>query len=223
MRIILLGPPGSGKGTQGDLIAEKYGYPKYSSGDLLRKAVRENTPLGKEAAAVMKKGELVDDEIVIELIREKISGQESKHGYILDGFPRNINQANKLKSMTGPTREIVLDIQLSEEDIIERLSDRLICPECKAIYSGKSQKQKKNMQCEKCDVDLIQRADDKPEVIRERMKVYEEQTKPLIDYYKEKKNYYPIDGSRSIEQVFKEICSVLDKELNLTSNEAVYK
>ena len=217
MRIILLGPPGSGKGTQGDLIAEKYGYPKYSTGDLLRRAVRENTPLGKEAAAVMKKGELVDDEIVIELIREKISGQESKHGYILDGFPRNINQAKKLESMTKTTREIVFDLQLNEEEIVKRLSDRLICPECKAIYTGKNRKQKEDLKCEKCDVDLIQRADDKPEVIRERLNVYEEQTEPLIFYYKGKKNYYPIDGSRSIEQIFKDICSVLDKELNFIS------
>jgi len=223
MRIILLGPPGSGKGTQGDLIAEKYGYPKYSSGDLLRQAVRENTPLGKEVAAVMKKGELVDDEIVIELIKEKISSKESNSGYILDGFPRNINQAKKLEGFTGPTKEIVFDIQLSEEEIIERLSDRLICPQCKSIYSGKNRKRKKNMKCEKCDVDLIQRADDKPEVIRDRLKVYEEQTEPLIAYYKEKNNYYPIDGSRSIEQVFKEICSVLDEELNLSNSEAVYK
>lgn len=217
MRIILLGPPGSGKGTQGDLIAEKYGYPKYSSGDLLRQAVKENTPLGKEAAAIMKKGELVDDEIVIELIKDKISGEESKHGYILDGFPRNLNQAKKLESMTDTAREIVFDLQLSEENIIERLSDRLICPECKAIYSGKDRKQKKNMKCEKCDLELIQRADDKPEVIRERLRVYEEQTEPLIDYYKKKKNYYPINGGRSIEQVFKDVCSILDKELNLSN------
>lgn len=217
MRIILLGPPGSGKGTQGDLIAEKYGYPKYSSGDLLRQAVRESTPLGKEAAEVMKKGGLVDDEIVIELIKEKISGKESKQGYILDGFPRNINQAKKLESMTDTEREIVFDIQLREENIIERLSDRLICPECKAIYAGKDLKQKKNMKCEKCDLELIQRIDDKPEVIKERLRIYEEQTESLIDYYKKKKNYYPINGGRSIEQVFKDICSVLDKESNFVS------
>ena len=217
MRIILLGPPGSGKGTQGDLIAEKYGYPKYSSGDLLRQEAKENTPLGKKVAAVMKKGELVEDEIVIELIKEKISGNESKHGYILDGFPRNINQAKKLENMTDTEREIVFDIRLSEEDIIERLSDRWICPKCKAIYTGKGRKQKKNMKCEECDLELIQRADDKPEVIRKRLRVYEEQTEPLIGYYQKKNNYYPINGGRSIERVFKDICSVLDKELNFSN------
>jgi adenylate kinase len=223
MRIILLGPPGSGKGTQGDLISERYGYPKYSSGDLLREIAKENTLLGRKVAAIIKRGELVDDEIVIELIKKKISKKESRRGYILDGFPRNLNQAKKLESLIETQKEIVFDIQLSEPDIIERLSNRLICPECKAIYSSKDLKQKKDQVCDNCGHKLIQRDDDKPEVIRERLQVYQEQTKLLIAYYKEKENYRPIDGKGSIEQVFDRICSVLDKELIFSENEAVLK
>jgi len=223
MKIILLGPPGSGKGTQGELIEERYGFPKYSSGDILRQVAKENTPLGKKVAEVMKKGELVDDEIVIQLIKEKISRKEGKQGYILDGFPRNLNQAKKLEAMIETSKEIVFDIQLSEEDIIERLSDRLICPECKAVYSSKDWRKNEKKTCKKCHVKLIQREDDKPEVIRERLKVYQGQTKPLIAYYKAKKNYYPIDGSGSIEQVFDKICLVLDRELMFSEGEAVLK
>jgi adenylate kinase len=174
-------------------------------------------------AAIIKRGELVDDEIVIELIKKKISKKESRRGYILDGFPRNLNQAKKLESLIETQKEIVFDIQLSEPDIIERLSNRLICPECKAIYSSKDLKQKKDQVCDNCGHKLIQRDDDKPEVIRERLQVYQEQTKLLIAYYKEKENYRPIDGKGSIEQVFDRICSVLDKELIFSENEAVLK
>ena len=215
MRIILLGPPGSGKGTQGTLIEEKYGFPKYSTGDMLRQEVRKGTILGKKAETVMKSGELVSDEIVFEMIKEKIIDSQDKKGYILDGFPRNLVQALKLESMDVQNREIIFNVELGESKVIERLSKRRVCPECKAIYtvSANDSVNPDLTECNECSARLIRRADDQPEVIRERLKVYYEETKPLLDHYKEKNGYHSINGDRVIEQVFSEICSILDRSL----------
>ena len=213
MRIILLGPPGSGKGTQGDLIEKKYGFPKISSGDLLRAAVQERTPLGKRAEAMMNRGELVNDDIVVEMIRERIAGIDCQNGYILDGFPRNIPQAQKLEEIDGKCQEIVFDIQLDIQTLVERISARRICPRCEAIYNLSIHRLKREGTCDVCGEDLIQRKDDTPDVIRERLRAYHEQTELLVDYYQKKKVFYEIDGSRKIETVFRDIQSILDKEI----------
>ena len=213
MRIILLGPPGSGKGTQGDLIEKKYGFPKISSGDLLRAAVQEGTPLGKRAEAIMNRGELVRDDIVAEMIKERIARIDCQNGYILDGFPRNIAQAQKLEEIDGKRQEIVLDIQLDIQTLVQRITARRICPRCGAIYNLLIRSPKREGTCDVCEESLIQRKDDTPEVIRERLRVYQEQTELLVDYYQKKEVFYEIDGSREILTIFKDIQSILDKEI----------
>jgi len=212
MRIILLGPPGSGKGTQGDLIAQKYGFPKISTGDLLREAVQEETSLGKKAEAAMNRGDLVSDELVMQIVAERITKEDCQKGCVLDGFPRNIKQTHMLESIESKPSEIVLDIRLSEERLIERLSSRTICSKCGHIYNLLVKAPDRSDICDACGGELVQRRDDKPEVIRERLKVYREETEPLVDYYQKKKNYHKIDGDKDIESVFQEIQTVLGEE-----------
>jgi len=211
MRIILLGPPGSGKGTQADLIEEKYGFPKISTGDMLRQAIQEETPLGKQAEKSVNRGELVSDDIVVAMLRERIFQEDCRRGYVLDGFPRNIPQARRLEELHKDPSEVVLDIRLSEESLIERLSARRVCSRCQAIYNLTVKPPKKKDVCDVCGGDLILRGDDNPEIIQERLKVYREQTEELVQYYKMKKLYHPINSSQEIENVFRDICTVLDK------------
>lgn len=214
MRIILLGPPGSGKGTQGDLIEEKYGFPKISTGDLLRNAVRLETDLGKKAEATMARGELVSDEIVLEVLKERIFQKDCRPGYLLDGFPRNISQANHLEEIVADASEIVLDIRLSDQTLVTRISARRICPQCGAIYNLLVKAPNKAGECDLCSGKIIQREDDTTEVIKKRLFVYHEQTEPLVEYYQDKSVYYGINGEGKIEGVFAAVCSVLDKEIN---------
>ncbi|MGD8534421.1 MAG: adenylate kinase [Candidatus Aminicenantes bacterium] len=213
MRIILLGPPGSGKGTQGNLIEKKYGLPKISTGDLLRSEVREGTQLGREAEARMNRGELVDDDIVVGMIQNRISKPEYQRGYIMDGFPRNIVQAQRLEEIDPERKEIAIEIYLSDQAIFDRLSARRTCPVCETIYNLKNKPPKKEPICDACGEKLILRDDDKPEVIKDRMKVYHEQTEILIDYYSKKKVYFKIEGEGTVETVFDNISSLLDREL----------
>ena len=212
MRIILLGPPGSGKGTQGNLIEKKYGLPKISTGDLLRSEVREGTQLGKEAETRMNRGELVDDDIVVGMIKNRIYKPEYKRGYIMDGFPRNIVQAQRLEEIDPERREMAIEIFLSDQAVLGRLSTRRTCPVCETIYNLKNKPPKKELICDACEKRLVLRDDDKPEVIKDRMRVYHEQTEILIDYYSRKKVYFKIDGDGTIETVFEKISSLLDRE-----------
>lgn len=213
MRVILLGPPGGGKGTQGELIEKKYRFPKISTGDLLRREVQEKTTLGEMAKAEMNQGELVKDDIVIEMIKHKIFQPDCKRGYILDGFPRNVGQARRLEEIEEKRQEIVIDIHLSEQTLIKRLSARRICSSCGAIYNLLARNPGKEGTCDICGSELIQREDDVPEVIKERLKVYHEQTEALIDYYSRKKVYFRIDGEGKIETISKNIYSILDREI----------
>lgn len=212
MRIILLGAPGSGKGTQATLIEKEYGFPKISTGDLLRQAVADETPLGKRAEEEMKKGGLVRDEIVVELVRGRINKEDCRQGYVLDGFPRNILQAQRLEEMNSQQPEIVIEIRVPEEVLIARLSARRICPQCDSIYHLLSSKPKKKGVCDSCGAELIQREDDRPEVIRERLRVYHRETEPLINYYLEQEKLFRVDGSGEVKEVFKSISSVLKEE-----------
>ena len=215
MRVILLGPPGSGKGTQGDLLGKKYSYPKISTGDILRLEVKEGTPLGKEAKAAMDRGELVSDDIVVEMVKKRILHPDCRKGYVLDGFPRNVSQAQRLEEMEGNRAEIVMDISLTEKALISRLSARRVCFRCGAVYNLLARHPKKDGLCDVCQSKLIQRQDDRPGVIKERLRVYHRQTEPLIGYYKEKKIYHRIDGEGKIETIFDEISSILDRKIIL--------
>ncbi len=222
MRIILLGPPGSGKGTQGDLIAQEYGFPKISTGDLLREAVRDETSIGKKAKAAMNRGDLVNDDLVQKLLEERIAKQDCQKGYILDGFPRNIKQARMLEGMADQQAELVLDIRSSEERLIERLASRRLCSWCGKIYNLFVKAPDRPTICDACNAELIQRQDDMPDVIIERLKVYRKESEPLVEYYKKKKNYHRIEGDSDIKSVFQSIQTVLSGELaKLSQKEAV--
>lgn len=214
MRIILFGPPGSGKGTQGDLIEKKYGIPKISSGDLLRRAVKEGTELGRKVKVYMNSGELVADELVVEMIQEKISHNNYSSGYLLDGFPRTIPQAIKLEEMDQNRPEIVFDIHLSDQSIIDRLSARRICLSCGEIFNLQDRPPKKAEVCDNCGEKLVQRKDDSPEVIQRRLKVYHEEKVAVLDYFSSRKTYHRINGEEEIIRVFAAISTILDREIS---------
>ncbi len=213
MRVILLGPPGSGKGTQGDLIEKRYNFPKISTGDLLRQAVQEGTPLGKKAASEMNRGELVSDSIVEEIVKGRISYADCRQGYVLDGFPRTISQAKSLERMDGARPEIVIEIVMDAQTLVNRLHSRRICSQCGAIYNLEVLRPKKDGVCDICQGSLIQREDDRPEVIKERLRVYQEKTAPLRDYYLRKNVYHRLDGRAQMNTVFGEISLILDTKL----------
>ena len=218
MKIILLGAPGSGKGTQGDLVTKTYGYPRISTGDLLREAVSLGTALGQEAKAIMERGDLVADDLVVRMVEERTTKPDCAVGYILDGFPRTINQARKLDSIDQNHREVVIEIYLPDQVVVDRLSARRICSNCGTIYNLLSNIPEAENVCDVCSGKLIRRDDDMPEVIQDRLKVYHEQTEPLVDYYKAKTNYYQINGEGIIEDIFARVREVLDKAIDKTEN-----
>jgi adenylate kinase len=213
MRVILLGPPGSGKGTQAVLIEKRYGFPKISTGDILRAAVQEGTPLGLKVRDLMNRGELVGDDIVASLVEERIQRPESRNGYVLDGYPRNLAQARDVERMDGSRPELALEIALSEQLLLERLSRRWVCLRCKAVTTQAKPGEVPGNRCPECREPLVQRDDDKPEIIRERLKVYQEQTRPLRDYYAGKNVFQLVDGSGTMEGVFLLLSAVLDARL----------
>jgi adenylate kinase len=214
MRLILLGPPGSGKGTQGDLIEDKYGFPNISAGDLLRDAVEKETPLGLDAKKDMNEGKLVKDSLIIELIKQRIHKQDCKDGYTLDGFPRNISQAESLEKIDSVENEIAIDIKISDSMVLERLSSRYICTDCNNIYNIGREDFSEEARCDRCGGKLVQRKDDRPEVIKKRLDVYHKETEKLIDYYKKKNVYQPVNGEKSRKVVFKRISSLINQFIN---------
>jgi len=216
MRVILLGAPGSGKGTVAEGLRSAYGFPKISTGDLLRAAVRERTPLGLKAEAQMGKGGLVDDAIVLALLGERLAREDCRDGYTLDGFPRNIAQAESLEALGASGPEVVFDLQVGEEVIFRRLTNRRTCPSCEAIYHVINKPPKKEGTCDVCGTALVQRADDKPEVIAERLKTHHAKTEPLIARYAAKGTLYRIDGGRTPEATFAEVKKVLDAVMGET-------
>lgn len=213
MRVILFGPPGCGKGTQGTLIEKKYGFPKIATGDLLRSEAQEGTLLGKEAELKMRRGELVSDDIVIEMIRSRVFRPEYQRGYVLDGYPRNLAQAQSLEKIDPDRDEVAIEIYLSDQAVFDRLGARRVCVNCETIYNLNDKPPKKEEVCDDCGEELIQRDDDKPEVIKDRLRVYHQQTEALIGYYSRKKAYFRVAGEGRVETVFDRICSVLDGEL----------
>jgi len=213
MRVILLGAPGSGKGTQAVLIESRYGFPKISTGDILRSAVQDGTPVGLKVRDLMNRGELVGDDIVAALVEEQIRRPECRNGYVLDGYPRNLAQARDVERMDGSRPEAALEIGLSEEILLERLSGRRICPRCKTVTALTGPVGERNNRCPACRGHLVRRDDDEPEVIRERIRIYREQTRPLREYYTNKNVFSLIDGSGTVDGVFLLLSIVLDARL----------
>ncbi len=213
LKIILLGAPGAGKGTQGNLISKKYGFPKISTGDILREAVKNRTPLGMKAKEKMDKGELVDDEIILGIIKERVSREDCKDGFILDGFPRNIKQAEEFEKLGIEGKELAILFDVKDEEIIRRLSSRRVCKKCGAIYNLVVSPPKKEGICDKCGGELIQRDDDKPEVIKRRLSVYKEQTEPLVEFYEKKGILGKVNAEGEIEEIFNSVCDIIGQYL----------
>jgi len=213
MRLVLLGAPAAGKGTQAKKLIDKYGIPQISTGDILRKAVADGTPLGKEAKSYMDKGELVPDSVVIGLVKERLAQDDCKNGYILDGFPRNTAQAETLDSvlaeMNSPL-DVALSIDVDKDDLMKRLTGRRTCKGCQQMYNIYFSPPQKEGVCDKCGGELFQRDDDKEETIKNRLEVYERSTAPLIEYYSKKGILKSVKGVGSIDEIFNKICSVLD-------------
>lgn len=214
MRIVLLGPPGAGKGTQAKKIADKFGIPHISTGDILRKAIADKTLLGKQAAEYLEKGLLVPDDLVIAMVKSRLDMEDCKNGFLLDGFPRTVKQAESLDEYMQEKDiklNIVLNIEVKQDTLIERFTGRRVCEQCGATYNIKSSPPKEPGLCDKCGGRLIIRDDDKPETVKKRLEVYETSTAPLIGYYKEKNLLINIDGSGSIDDVFEDILEHLKK------------
>lgn len=214
MRLVLLGAPGAGKGTQAKKLIEKYGIPQISTGDILRAAVAAGTPLGKEARSYMDKGDLVPDSVVIGLVRERITQDDCKKGYILDGFPRNTVQAETLDRMLNELNmpiDSALSVDVPFDDLLKRLTGRRTCKNCNQMYNTYYSPPQKEGVCDKCGGELFQRDDDKEETIKKRLKVYEASTTPLIDYYGKKGILKSVAGVGSIDEIFKKVCAVLEK------------
>ncbi len=216
MYVMLLGAPGVGKGTQAKLIMDKFRIPQISTGDILRAEVKKMTPLGKEVKAVMDRGELVSDELILKIIENRLKEPDCQNGFILDGFPRTIPQAEGLdvilQKLDNHITLKVIEISVPDEEIIKRLTSRRVCSNCGELYNLLLKPPLDDNKCDKCGGELIQRDDDKEETIRKRLEVYRRSTEPLIGYYKQKKNFYRVDGARPVEAVFAEIVRVLSEK-----------
>lgn len=211
MKIILLGPPGAGKGTQAKSISNKYSIPHISTGDIFRKNISENTPLGIEAKKYMDNGQLVPDEVTINMVKDRLQEEDCKSGYLLDGFPRTVSQAESLQEFLEGRNESLdtaLLIDVPRDFILERMTGRRVCPSCGASYHVKFNPAVDN-KCELCGSEVVQRKDDTEETVKERLDVYERQTQPLIDFYRDKNLLSVVEGTRAINEVFESICEVL--------------
>ena len=215
MKIVLLGPPGAGKGTQAKSISNRYSIPHISTGDIFRKNISENTPLGIEAKSYMDNGQLVPDEVTINMVKDRLEQDDCKNGYLLDGFPRTVHQAEALDNFLTEREESIdtaLLIEVPKEFILERMTGRRVCPSCGASYHIKFNPPANDGKCDLCGSDVIQRKDDTEETVKERLDVYENQTQPLIDFYKNKKQLSVVDGTQAINEVFESICKILGSD-----------
>ncbi|MDI9395101.1 MAG: adenylate kinase [Euryarchaeota archaeon] len=213
MNIMLFGPPGAGKGTQAKKLVDFYGFPQISTGDILRANVREGTELGLAAKAYMDKGELVPDDVLIGIIKNRLKEEDCKKGFILDGYPRTVPQADALEAILdeiGRPIDVVLNLEVHDEMLVGRISGRLMC-KCGASYHIISNPPKKDRICDICGGEVFQRADDNAETVDNRLDVYEKQTQPLINYYKKKGILVTLDGRRGIDVVFNNIKGILAK------------
>ncbi len=212
MIIVMLGAPGAGKGTQAAAISEKYGLPHISTGDIFRSNIKNGTELGKKAKSYMDQGKLVPDELTVQLLLDRVAKEDCKEGYILDGFPRTIPQAEVLTqalAKDGQKVDFALNVDVPDENIVRRMSGRRSCPKCGASYHIEFIPPKKEGICDVCGTALIQREDDKPETVKNRLSVYHEQTQPLIAYYEKAGVLHTVDGTKDKDDVFADIASIL--------------
>lgn len=214
MRLILFGAPGSGKGTQAKLAGQELGVPHISTGDILRQSVKDGTPLGAKAKAFMDSGALVPDGLMLELIRERLGQKDAVKGFLLDGFPRTVAQAEGLEALLrglGMKVDAVVSLEVDNEELVRRLTSRRLCPKCGSIYNLMSQPPRAEGLCDACGSALEQRADDRRSTVENRLAVYREQTAPVMEYYRSQGILLPVDGSKSPEEVYRSFKSALPK------------
>ena len=212
MKIIMLGAPGAGKGTQAKMIADRYSVPHISTGDIFRANIKNNTELGQEAKKYMDQGLLVPDELTVKILLDRVAAEDCKNGYVLDGFPRTIPQAEVLNhalTEMGEKVDFAIDVDVPDENIINRMSGRRACLSCGATYHIVHIPPKTEGVCDRCGSELILRDDDKAETVKNRLQVYHEQTQPLIDYYTEQGVLRTVDGTKDMKDVFEEIVNIL--------------
>ena len=212
MKISMLGAPGAGKGTQAKMIADKYGVPHVSTGDIFRANIKNGTELGMEAKKYMDQGLLVPDELTVKILLDRVSQPDCKNGYVLDGFPRTIPQAevlDKALAELGESIDYAIDVDVPDENIVKRMSGRRACVSCGATYHVVHVPPKKEGICDRCGSELILRDDDKPETVKNRLDVYHKQTQPLIDFYTKKGVLKTVDGTVDMQDVFKAIVAIL--------------
>ncbi|MBT5632330.1 MAG: adenylate kinase [Nitrospina sp.] len=212
MRLILLGPPGAGKGTQAKMLREKFQIPQISTGDILRHAVKDNTDLGIRAKSFMDAGQLVPDDVVVGLIKERIKQADCETGFILDGFPRTMIQAEKLSETLAEmalTIDTVVDLEVNADEVISRLAGRSTCPDCGAMFHEESRPPKVSGVCDSCGGTLAQRQDDNSETILKRLEVYQESTAPLKEFYMRQGNLKTVIARGSVEEIFSRVCEMV--------------
>ena len=212
MKIIMLGAPGAGKGTQAKMIADRYSVPHISTGDIFRANIKNNTELGQEAKKYMDQGLLVPDELTVKILLDRVAAEDCRNGYVLDGFPRTIPQAEVLNhalTELGEKVDFAIDVDVPDENIINRMSGRRACLSCGATYHIVHIPPKTEGVCDRCGSELILRDDDKAETVKNRLQVYHEQTQPLIDYYTEQGVLRTVDGTKDMKDVFDEIVNIL--------------
>jgi adenylate kinase len=213
LAIIMLGPPGAGKGTQARMMSEKLKVPHISTGDILREALKNQTELGKKAKAYMESGGLVPDELVDAIVAERLARPDGAKGFILDGYPRTINQAEFLRTLLerDGTKILTIGVEVSDGVLIDRLSSRWTCPKCQKMFNSKLDPSKAGGKCDECGTALVQRKDDKPEVIADRLQVYHKTTQPLIRYYQDRGSYVEVNGDRPVDEILKSIMGIIER------------
>ncbi len=212
MKIVMLGAPGAGKGTQAKMIAERYQIPHISTGDIFRMNIKNGTELGKEAKTYMDAGKLVPDELTVKILLDRVSNEDCKNGYVLDGFPRTIPQAEVLTDALNKLNDKIdyaINVDVPDENIVNRMGGRRSCPSCGQVYHVVHMPPKQDGVCDKCSAGLVQRDDDKPETVSQRLNVYHDQTQPLIEYYEKAGVLKNVDGTKDQKEVFEAITEIL--------------